>query len=77
MVHLDYDLVLVIGLTLAILAIPSLLSAYSESRAPRAGAVMVLIAGVLVMVALVSRPTGYGFDEIPDVFLRVLKRYLG
>jgi hypothetical protein len=64
---MDTDLILVIGILLSALAIPSLLSAYSETRVPRAGAIMILVGGVLVMVALTQRPTGYRIDDIPSV----------
>ena len=73
---MDTDLVLVIGIVLCALAIPSLLSAYTEGRAPRAGAVLVLIGGVLIVVALSQHPRGYSFAEIPDLFFRVIGRYL-
>jgi formate-dependent nitrite reductase membrane component NrfD len=72
---IDNDLILVIGIVLGALAIPSLLSAFSESRAPRAGAILVLLSGVLIAVALSRQTTGYSFSEIPDVFLRVIGRY--
>ena len=73
---MDTDLFLVIGIVLCALAIPSLLSAYTEGRAPRAGAVLVLIGGVLIVVALSQHPRGYSFAEIPDLFFRVIGRYL-
>ncbi len=73
---MDTDLYLVIGLTLGILAIPSLLSAFSEGRAPRIGAVMVLISGVLVVIALSRKPGGYEIVDIPQAFFRVIGRYL-
>lgn len=73
---MDTDLILVIGLLATALAIPSLLAAYSESRAPRAGAILVLIGGVLLAVALTQKPSGYSFDEIPDVIMKVLARVL-
>ena len=66
------DQILVIGLIICILAIPSLIGAYSEGRAPRAGAIMVLIGGVLLSVALTQKPNGYTFAEIPHVFVRVI-----
>ena len=72
---LDTDLLLVIGIVLGALSIPSLLSAYSESRAPRAGAVIVLVSGVLIVVAWSRHAAGYSFAEIPDVFMRVIGRY--
>lgn len=73
---MDTDLMLVIGLAICTLAIPSLLSAFSESRPPRAGAIMVLIGGVLLALALTQKPSGYTFAEIPDVIFRVIGRFL-
>ncbi len=73
---MDNDLLLVMGILVGVLAIPSLLSAFSESRPPRAGAILVLIAGVLVAVALTRKPGGYTFDQVPEVVMSVIKRYL-
>lgn len=73
---MDTDLMLVVGLVLCVLAIPSLLSAYSESRAPRAGAILVLIGGVLLVAALTRNPSGYTFAEIPDVIVKVVSRLM-
>jgi hypothetical protein len=69
---MDTDLTLVIGLVVCALAIPSLLAAFADSRPPRAGSIMVLIGGVLVVVALTKRVGGYTFAEIPHVFVRVI-----
>jgi hypothetical protein len=68
---------LVIGIVIGIFAIPALLSAFSESRAPRTGAILVLISGVLLAVALSRKGGGYTIDQIPDVFMSVIKRYIG
>jgi hypothetical protein len=73
---MDPDLSLVIGLVLAVLTVPSLMSAYIDGRAPRAGAVFVLIAGGLIVYALSTRPGGYALSEIPDAFFRVIGRYV-
>jgi len=73
--NVDTDLVLVIGIVVLILSVPSLLSAFAEARAPRAGAVLVLIGGVLVAVALTKHSGGYTFSELPSVFMRVIGRY--
>ncbi len=66
------DQILVISIIICGLAIPSLLAAYSESRPPRAGAIMLLIGGVLMVVALTQKAGGYKFDEIPHIFVRVI-----
>lgn len=74
---MDSDLFLVMGIVIFALAIPSLLSSWVEGRVPRVGSVVVLVAGALVVTALSRQPGGYSFSELPDVFLRVLGRYLG
>ena len=73
---MDTDLILVIGIVLCALSIPSLLSAYVEGRAPRAGSIMIFIGGVLVVVALTQHARGYSFAEMPDLFFRVIGRYI-
>jgi len=73
---MDTDLVLVIGIVLAGLSIPSLLAAFSESRPPRAGAVMVLIGGLMIVYALNQSPRGYTFAEIPELFIKVIGRFV-
>ncbi len=73
---MDTDLFLIIGIVLCALSIPSLLSAYVEGRAPRAGSILVFIGGVLVVIALSQHARGYSFAEIPDVFFRVIGRYI-
>lgn len=72
---MDTDLLLVMGITICALSIPSLLSAWVDGRVPRAGAIMVLIGGVLVVVALSQHPRGYSFSQMPDVFFSVIGRY--
>jgi hypothetical protein len=74
---MDADLYLVLGVFMAILAVPSLLSAYSEGRAPRVGAIFALAAGVLIVTALNNKPGGYEIQDIPQTVFRVIGRYLG
>jgi len=66
------DVYLVVGITLAVLAIPSFLSAWSSDRSPRVPAIMTMIAGVLLVLALTGKPGGYRLTEVPDVFMRVI-----
>ncbi len=73
---MDTDLMLVVGLLVCVLAIPTLLSAFAESRPPRAGAIMVLIGGVLLALALTQKPSGYTFAEVPEVVFRVIGRFI-
>ena len=73
---MDPDLLLVVGIVIAVLTVPSLMSAYIDGRTPRAGAVLVLIAGTLIVLALNGQPGGYAIREIPDAFYRVASRFL-
>ena len=66
------DVFLVIGCIIIALAIPSIISAFSESRTPRAAAIMIMIGGGLIVTAVTQHPGGYSFDELPDVFVRVV-----
>jgi hypothetical protein len=74
--EMDSDLALVIGLILAVLTIPSILSALSDRRAPRASAITILIAGGLILFAILGKPGGYQLDQLPDVFVNVVARYM-
>ncbi len=73
---MDSDLALVIGIVIACLAIPSVLSALSDRRAPRASAVTILIAGGLIVFAITSKPGGYQLGQLPDVIMNVVARFL-
>jgi hypothetical protein len=73
---MDTDLALVLGLVTAAFSIPSILSALSDKRAPRASAITVLIAGGLIVFAVLGHPGGYRLEQIPDVFVNVVARYM-
>ena len=66
------DAALFAGLVLAALSIPSMVSAYSESRAPRLSALLVLTAGGLILWAFRTKPGGYTLEQIPEAFFTVL-----
>jgi formate-dependent nitrite reductase membrane component NrfD len=68
----DVDLLLTVGIILLVLSIPSLLSAWAESRAPRIGAIMTVAALGLIVTALLTKPGGYTFNQIPEVLVRVI-----
>lgn len=73
---MDSDLALIIGLIIAGLSVPAIISAISEARAPRAAAITILIGGGLIVFAVTSNPGGYAMADIPDVFFRVVGRYV-
>ena len=72
----DPDLLLVIGIALALLAIPSILSAMIDRRTPRASAVTVLIAGFCIIYAMRTKPGGYRFEDMGDVLVGVVARFI-
>ena len=71
------DLMLVTGIILGVMSIPAMLSAFTEGRAPRLAAIVVLIAGILIFLAIDGRASGYSFPELPQVFGRVFSRLFG
>lgn len=73
---MDTDLILVVGILAIALAVPTLLSAWVDGSVPRAGAIVVMIGSVLIVVALNSHGRGYSFSEMPDVFMRVFNRFV-
>ena len=73
---MDTDLALVIGIVIAAFSIPSILSALSDKRAPRASAITILIAGGLIVFAIQGKPGGYQLQQIPDIFVNVIARYM-
>ncbi len=73
---MDFDLILVIGLIITILAIPARFSAAVDGRPPRGAAIMILLGGGLVVIALSQHPSGYQIAELPEVVMRVIGRYL-
>lgn len=73
---MDPDLIFVVGLVLAVFSVPSILSAFSEGRAPRVAAFTVVAAGVMVVWAIQTKPGGYSLSEIPNIFVQVVAKYL-
>ena len=71
---MDTDLVLTLGILLIVVTIPSLLAAWVEGRPPRVGALVLLAAMAMILSAVMYRPTGYRFDEVPTVMLNVVMR---
>jgi len=73
---MDPDLVFIIGIILAVFSIPSIMSAITESRAPRVAAFAILVGGSLMLWSISEKPGGYPLKDIPDTFVRVVAKYL-
>ncbi|MCP5075402.1 MAG: hypothetical protein GY947_19185 [Rhodobacteraceae bacterium] len=66
------DIYLVVGIVVLVLTVPSMVSAFVNSRVPRFAAIMLLIGGGLVVLAVTQQPGGYSFTDVPQVFARVI-----
>jgi hypothetical protein len=73
---MDADTALVLGLIVVGFSIPSMVSAMSDRRTPRASIVTILIAGCLILYAVKSKPAGYALEDIPDVFFNVVAKFI-
>lgn len=71
---MDTDLILTVGIVLLVLSVPSLLSAWVDGRVPRLGALMVVVAGGMIVSALQTAPGGYRFEQVPGVMIGVVSR---
>ena len=72
---MDTDLLFVLGIVLVVLTIPAIISALIDGRAPRTPAFLVIISALMIGYAVQQKPGSYGFDKIPDTFVRVIARY--
>jgi len=73
---MDADLAMALGVVLAVFSVPALLSAMSEGRTPRVGALVLMTAGGLMLWAISNKPGGYTVAELPAVILNVMARYI-
>ena len=73
---MPFDLYLVIGIIILGFAIPAIVSAYSDSRAPRVAAVMLVIGGGMVAYAVTQKPGGYTLHDVPGAFAVVIGHYI-
>lgn len=71
--NVDTDFVFILGLLMGALAFPTLLSAFSEGRAPRLAALLIVMSISMISFAALQRPTGYTLAEVPQVFERVVR----
>lgn len=74
---MGFDLIFVIGIALISFALPSLVSAYSDRRWPKAAGVMLVIGGGAIAYAAQENPDVYSIATVPNMIVTVIGRYLG
>lgn len=67
---------LVVGLVVGGFSIPSIMGALADGRVPRAAAIAIMVAGGLIVLAIREQPGGYALADIPNVFVKVVGRYI-
>lgn len=72
---MDTDLFLVIGIVILAFTIPPILGAIFDGRPPRTPAILILIAGGMITLAITQHPGGYSIQDVPDAFVRVVGKY--
>lgn len=70
---MSFDVTLVIGVILAVLAIPAIVSAKAAGRSPRRADIVVMIAGGLIVIAATQSGDGLQFADIPRAFAEVIR----
>lgn len=74
---MDLELIFVLGCVVTAFAIPAIVSAFSDGRTPRYPALIILIGVVMISYEVNGRPGAFNFDTLPDVFAKVIGRYIG
>ncbi|WP_439154342.1 hypothetical protein [Yoonia sp.] len=73
---MDIDLIFVVGAVIGAFSIPALVSAFADRRVPRMAAVFILISGVMITYAAQMRPEPYVLEQLDEVFVSVVARYI-
>ena len=69
---MEPDYILVAALVLLILSVPSILSAFAESRPPRVSLLMVLAGSGMLAYAMYTKPGGYTMQGMAEAVYRVI-----
>ncbi|MCK0126955.1 hypothetical protein MWU76_21380 [Gelidibacter sp. F2691] len=73
---MTYDTFFVVGLLILVLSLPSITGALRRGDPPRVPAIMLLIGGGLIAIALGAKPNGYSIETIPQVVGSVVTRWM-
>ncbi len=73
---MNNDLILVMGVVIAVLAVPSVIGAFSAGRPPRTATILFMIGGSMIAWAVYKQPNSYTAGTFPDVFVSVVRSFL-
>ena len=73
---MDSDFFLILGILIALFAIPAAIAAFAERRGPRSAILYLAAGGAMFFGAAYSRPEGIVLSEIPVEFYTVLARFI-
>lgn len=73
---MTYDTFFVVGLFILVLAVPAILGAFRRGEAPRVPAILLLIGGGLIVVAIGAKPNAYSISTIPQVIDSVISHFI-
>jgi hypothetical protein len=73
---MDYDLALVIGMVLGVFSVPAVVSSLSDGHVTRVAAITIIAAWALIVWSVTGKPGGYRIDQVPDVFAKIVARYI-
>ena len=74
---MDPDIAIFVGVVLIMLSVPSIMSAFAESRPPRVSLLLLLTAGGLILFAMQTKPGGYTLPGMADAIYSVIARIIG
>jgi len=73
---MDTDLILVSGIAVLMLSIPSAVAAFAERRVPWTAMVVVIIGAAIVGYGWQNHPVEMTLAEVPNVIFRVIARVI-
>lgn len=73
---MNSDFLLVLGVFIGALSIPSMISAFSEGRPPRAAIMLFVIGGGLVAYIVTKNPNTYTLEAFPKLVTDVIGKMI-
>ena len=73
---MDSDLIMVTGLVLLLLSIPSAVAAFAESRGPWVALIVVCLGAGVFYWGWINHPAPMDVAEVPHVIFRVVARVM-